>query len=183
MEAPKPNPTVDHWNIAEANGPRKHKFHAQFYSESAIYGLISVSALIIVTDKYDITAYEMFSRVLLTVIVFWVAHFFANVVAHLSKNQDGLPHFKESFTYAFSHSIGLLLAAIIPLAIVLFGVLDLVNDDTAVWVALWVDVSLLTLFGFLSSRSWTRKLHYRVGAALVTTLLGVGIVLLKALIH
>lgn len=77
----------------------------------------------------------------------------------------------------------LLLAAIVPVAIVLFGVLDLVNGETAVWVALWAVVTLLALVGFLSSRSWTRKLHYRVGAALVTTLLGVGIVLLKALIH
>ncbi|MEV8144923.1 hypothetical protein [Specibacter sp. NPDC078709] len=57
----------------------------------------------------------------------------------------------ESSKYALSHSAGLLLAAIIPLTIALFGVLDLVDDDTAVWVALWVDVSLLALFGFLSS--------------------------------
>ncbi|WP_129587268.1 hypothetical protein [Arthrobacter alpinus] len=163
--------------------PQKHKFHAQFFSESAIYGLITVSALIIVTGRYDITAYAMFLKVLLAVVVFWAAHFFANVVAHLSEAPDGAPRFKESFKYAMSHSVGLLLAAVIPLTIVLSGVLDLVNDDTAVWVALWVDVSLLALFGFLSSRSWTRKLHYRFGAALVTTLLGVGIVFLKALIH
>ena len=183
MTAAKPHEVSDDADLTEKKKPHKQKMQAHFFSESAIYGLITVSALIIVTGKYDITAYQMFVKVLLAVLVFWIAHFFANVVAHLSETPDGSPRFLKSFKYAMSHSVGLLLASIIPLAIVLLGVLDLVNDATAVWVALWVDVGLLALFGFLSSRSWTRKLHYRFGAALVTTLLGVGIVYLKSLIH
>lgn len=95
--------------------------------------------------------FQFHGHLLLAVVVFWIAHFLSNVVTHLSETPEGSPRFMESSKYALSHSAGLLLAAIIPLTIALFGVLDLVDDDTAVWVALWVDVSLLALFGFLSS--------------------------------
>lgn len=95
--------------------------------------------------------FQFHGHLLLAVVVFWIAHFLSNVVTHLSETPEGSPRFMESSKDALSHSSGLLLAAIIPLTIALFGVLDLVDDDTAVWVALWVDVSLLALFGFLSS--------------------------------
>lgn len=163
-------------------GPRP-RYPADIFSESAIYGLIMVSALIVVTRRYEITSAEVFVKVLGTVVVFWLAHLFASALARLSTSPEGGPAFRESFRHAMKHSAGLLLAAVVPLGIMLLGVVNLIHDDIAVWTALWADVLLLGLLGYLASRGWTRNRAYRLLAAVVTTSLGLAIVLLKVLMH
>lgn len=156
---------------------------ADFFSESAVYGLVVVSTMLLVTNRYEATSHEVFVKVLGTVVVFWLAHAFAMAVSRMGMVADTKSPFRESLRYASVHSLGLLIAAVVPLAIVLLGVVDLISDDTAVWIALWVDTALLGLLGFFASAAWTRKtsLRLRVGAG--TALLGVCIVLLKAFIH
>ncbi|MDJ0321928.1 hypothetical protein [Pseudarthrobacter sp. PS3-L1] len=156
---------------------------ADFFSESAVYGLIMVSALLMVTDRYDVTSRDVFIKVLITVAVFWLAHLFATGVARLSHVPDRKSPIHESMQYALVHSLGMLIAAVLPLAIVLLGVINLIGDEIALWTALWVDVVLLGVLGYVSAGSWTQKLSQRLTMGSATALLGVGIVLLKALIH
>ena len=139
---------------------------ADLFSESAVYGLVMVSALLLVTNQYEVTSREVFIKVLGTVVVFWLAHAFATAVSHMGVVADAKSPFRESFRYAFAHSAGLLIAAVVPLAIVLLGVVNLISDDVALWTALWVDAVLLGLLGYFSSGAWTRNtsLRLRVGA-------------------
>ncbi|MGL3807592.1 hypothetical protein ACSYDW_16015 [Paeniglutamicibacter sp. R2-26] len=156
---------------------------ADFFSESAVYGLVVVSALLLVTNQYEATSGQVFLKVAGTVVVFWLAHVFAMAVSRMGSVSDAKSPFGESLRYAFAHSAGLLFAAVVPLAIVLLGVLNLVSDDTALWTALWVDAGLLGLLGYFSAGTWTRNTSLRLRVGLGTALLGVGVVLLKAFMH
>ena len=118
-----------------------------FFSESAVYGLVMVSALLVVTKKYEVTSRDVFVKVLGTILVFWLAHVFATAVSHMGVVSDRKSPFRESFRYAVGHSVGMLVASVVPLAIVLLGVVNLVRDDVAVWTALWVDALLLGILG------------------------------------
>lgn len=177
----------------QSTGPR-------IVTESAIYGLILVSALLIVVGRGEQSSWETFIKVLGTVLVFWVAHVFAHVVAQLSAGRSNSPGavsgdasvgeepvrlgaVRRAFSHAFAHSAGLLLAAVVPLVIILAGVLTFISGETATWTALWVDVALLGVLGFLGAGGWTRRLGLRLAAGTITALLGVSIMLLKAFIH
>ncbi|WP_376991658.1 hypothetical protein [Arthrobacter cryoconiti] len=156
---------------------------SDLYSESAVYGLIVVSALLVIADDYENTALEVFLKVLGTVIVFWVAHLFAVAIAHLNQESKDKTTFRSEAAYAMGHSVGLLIAAVVPLVILLLGVTNIMDDDTALWTALWVDVLLLGVLGYFSARRWTIKPWIRLATAFSTALLGIFIVALKTIIH
>ncbi|PQZ94836.1 hypothetical protein CQ018_05695 [Arthrobacter sp. MYb227] len=158
---------------------------SDFTSESAVYGLVVVSALLIISDRYDVTSLQVFFKVLGAVLVFWLAHVFAAAVAHLNAvaDKDRKAPLKAALRHGISHSSGMLIASVIPLLIVLLGVTNLVRDDVALWTALWVDVLFLGLLGYFSAVRWTRQQSMRIGVGLSTALLGVVVVILKALVH
>lgn len=142
-----------------------------------------VSALLVVTNQYEATSRDVFFKVCATTLVFWVAHVFATAVSHLGVVSDRKAPFRESFRYAVGHSMGMLVAAVIPLAIVLLGVLNLVRDDIVLWTALWVDALLLGLLGYFSAARWTARTSMRLLVGTGTALLGVCVVMLKAVMH
>lgn len=156
---------------------------SDLYSEAAVYGLIVVSALLVIADDYENTAREVFLKITGTVIVFWVAHLFAVAVAHMNQESQNKITFRSEITYAIGHSVGLLMAATVPLLILLLGVANILDDGTALWAALWVDVLLLGILGYLLSRNWTVKAWIRVATAFGTALLGALIVVLKTIVH
>ncbi len=152
-------------------------------TESAIYGVIVVSALIIVTGQKSDASWEIFLRVLGTILVLWIAHVFAVVVSHLGLAVRGDKTFAALLLYGVRHSSGLLVGAVIPLAIIFFGAIGVLSDDVAVWAALWADVVLLGVIGYIAVARMTPKRWARVSGAAITSLLGVAIMLMKVLIH
>jgi len=141
-------------------------------SETAIYGVMLVSALVIVTSQRSETTWDALLKVLVSVLVFWVAHVFATVVSHLGVAVNGDKSFGALIRYGMRHSSGLLVAALVPLIVLLL-----------VWTALWVDVVLLGGLGYLAVARVTRVSWARFVGAGTTALLGVAIMVLKALIH
>ncbi len=152
-------------------------------SESAIYGVILVSALIIVTGQKSDTSWETFLKVLGTVLVFWIAHMFAVVVSHLGLAIAGDKSFGALLLYGVRHSSGMLLGALVPLSVILLGALGVLEDETAVWAALWIDAALLGVIGFIAVARMTTNPWARSAGAAVTVMLGIVIMLMKALIH
>lgn len=152
-------------------------------SETAIYGVMLVSALVIVTSQRSETTWDALLKVLVSVLVFWVAHVFATVVSHLGVAVNGDKSCGALIRYGMRHSSGLLVAALVPLIVLLLGGLGVISNDTAVWTALWVDVVLLGGLGYLAVARVTRVSWARFVGAGTTALLGVAIMVLKALIH
>lgn len=158
-------------------------YQVKFVSDSAVYGLLLVSALLVITGNRSDSSWAVLFKVLGTVLVFWIAHVFAHVIAQLGAAPDGSISFKKELRHAVHRSSGLLFAAIIPLAIVLLGALNILSDDTAVWLALIVDTALLAVFGYLGFAHWTPRVPLRLAGAAGTAMLGVIIILMKSLIH
>ena len=153
-------------------------------SESAVYGVILVSAMLIVTGQKSDASLDVFLKVLGTVVIFWIAHVFADVVGGFGASQgDDSVSVRKLIRHGVHNSWGMLAAALIPLCVVLLGAVGVLSDDTAVWTALWVDVVLLGVLGYLAVARRTRRQAPRVIGALLTAGLGLAIMVMKAFIH
>lgn len=156
-------------------------------SEPAIYGVVLVAAQVVVVANSADASWDVLIKVLATLIVFWFAHVYAGVVAHLGDVlDDSTPTWARlgaAIHDGLVHSWGMLLAGVIPLVVLTLGVLGVIRDSTAIWGTLWAAVVVLGLLGWLGVASWTaRPLRGLVGA-LVTCVLGAVLIVLKAIVH
>ncbi|HWM15820.1 MAG TPA: hypothetical protein VNP97_04465 [Microbacterium sp.] len=151
-------------------------------SEEAIYGLILVSGMIVVSYTLTGTSLSALVTVVVTVIVFFAAHVYAGTLARLAAT-DGSAGLGQSLRAAAYHSLGMLLISLAPIAVLLLGVTRFVDDDLAVWLALLVDTLALGTLGWLAVAKWTRNYWLRLASALITAAFGGVIIFLKAFIH
>lgn len=167
-----------------ADGARVSGLARSVVSESAVYGVILVSAMVIVTGQDSEASLDVFLKVLGTVIVFWIAHVFADVVAGYGASAaDESVSPRRLVAHGVRHSWGLLAAALLPLSMILLGAVGVLSDDAAVWTALWLDVVLLGGLGYLAVARRTGRHAPRLVGALLTAALGVAIMALKVFIH
>ena len=160
----------------------------QLVSEPAIHGVVLISGLlVIVANQEDAAAHDALVKVLATTVVFWLAHVYAGAVVHLGDHHDDdcstAVRVRRAVAYSFGHSWGMLGAALIPGLILGLSVLGVVRHEHAVWGTLWVDVAILAVLGYLGVATWSRRLWPRLVGAGATALLGVVLIVLKALIH
>jgi hypothetical protein len=151
-------------------------------SEEAIYGLILVSGMIVVSYNLTGTSLSALITVVVTVIVFFCAHVYAGTLARLAAT-DGKLGLPESLREAVLHSLGMLLISLAPVAVLLLGVTKAVPDDSAVWFALFIDTLALGILGWLAVAKWTRHWWLRLASALITAAFGGVLIVLKAFIH
>jgi len=151
-------------------------------TEEAIYGLILVSGMIVVSRTVAATSLNALVTVAVTVVVFFAAHVYAGTIARMAYT-DGAAGIVPSARAAARHSEGMLLVSIVPLAILLLGAVHVISDDTAIWLALIADTVLLGILGWVAVSRWTKSLWMRLGSAFVTAAFGGIITLLKAFIH
>ncbi|SFS08447.1 hypothetical protein SAMN04487846_2378 [Microbacterium sp. cf046] len=151
-------------------------------SEEAIYGLILVSGMIVVSYNLTGTSLSALVTVVVTVIVFFCAHVYAGTLARLAAT-DGRAGLPESLRAAVHHSLGMLLISLIPIFVLLLGVTKAVDDDFAVWLALFIDALALGVLGWLAVAKWTHHFWLRLASALLTAAFGGVLIILKAFIH
>jgi hypothetical protein len=151
-------------------------------SEEAIYGLILVSGMIVVSYNLTGTSLSALVTVVVTVLVFFCAHVYAGTLARLAAT-DGKAGLPESIRGAVHHSLGMLLISLAPVAVLLLGVTRVVDDDRAVWFALFIDSLALGILGWLAVAKWTRHFWLRLANALLTAAFGGVLIFLKAFIH
>ena len=160
-----------------------HLIRESFATEQAVYGVILVSGMIVVSGINDSTAWQVFWTVAVTVIVFWLAHVYAGTVAHHGLDHGRLLGIRESFRASLAHSWGLLASALIPSLILLFGATQAVPDDVAIWLALWTGVLVLAVLGYVAFARRGAPWPLRVLGGLTTAAFGLVLMLLKAIIH
>lgn len=149
-------------------------------SEEAIYGLILVSGMIVVSAQG--TSLEALVTVAVTVIVFFAAHVFAGTLGRLAAT-DGKAGLRASLRASAHQSGGMLLASVPPLAILLLGTTRIIQDSTALWLALIINTVLLGALGWIAVARWSTHWFPRILSALVTAAFGGVLILLKAVIH
>jgi uncharacterized membrane protein len=150
-------------------------------SEEAVYGLILVSGMIVVSNSVTGTSGNALATVVVTVVVFFAAHVYAGTLARMAAAERH--EVRRSFVAALRHSEGMLLVTVIPTAILLLGVLHVLDDDVAIWAALTADTILLGILGWVAVAKWTTSVWLRLGSALVTAGFGAAITALKAFVH
>jgi hypothetical protein len=151
-------------------------------SEEAVYGLILVSGMIVVSGTFVGTSVNALITVVVTVIVFYLAHVYAGTLGRLAAT-EGDAGLRASLFAAVRHSRGMLVAAVPPLAILLLGTTDVIDDATAIWTALVVNTVILGALGWIAVAAWSTHWVPRIVGAVVTAGFGGVLILLKAIIH
>jgi hypothetical protein len=158
-------------------------FRESLITEESVYGTILVSGMIVASGTHGATLVETFLSVIGTVVVFWAAHVYAGTVAGhgvVEGDQTTLP---TAFRRSCRRSIGFLLSAVPPCVVLLLGVLRVVPDQLALWVALWLGVIILGILGYSAFAIRQSPWQYRVLGCLGTASFGIAMIFLKALIH
>lgn len=155
----------------------------QLATEEGVYGVLLVSGMIVASGSTDFHAWQVFATVVTTVIVFWAAHVYAGTVAHHRVVDNRIVTLPEAFRYALHRSRGMLVAALIPSAILLLGATEVVRDDIAIWLALWTGVAVLAVLGFVAFRRRGSRLVLCLLGSAATAGFGIVMILLKAALH
>ncbi|CAN5292122.1 hypothetical protein BH09ACT6_BH09ACT6_13840 [soil metagenome] len=158
------------------------RIRRQIVTPQAIYGTLLVSA-IIGTAVDEVSDRDVLITTLGTVIVFWIAHVFADGIAHYgTRTSIGLP-LSESLRHSLRTAAGLLYAAILPCLFLLLGALGVLEESTAYAISLTLPVALLTALGWFALADRGSGAWGRVLGALITGLLGVFVIVLKIAFH
>jgi hypothetical protein len=148
----------------------------------AIYGLILATSVIAISREYDASnAGLIAATVLITGVVFWLAHVYARVLAGAITRQRR-PQGAE-VREAIRHDWPLV-EVTVPLVLILaLGAIGVLADRTAVLAAMLVALVELGAAGAYAARASGARLPGIVAAAAIAVLLGSAVVLLKALVH
>lgn len=153
-----------------------------YQTEYAIYGTVLVSALIAIGWEYN-TDLEVFLFTLGTVGVFWLAHIYSGVVAsNLSKEHRGKAIWTAVLASA-RHSIGMVIAMLLPAVFLLLAAAGVLDEYVAYYIALWVGVVVLAVLGYANAARRSSRWPLRILSAATTSVLGLGIIWLSALVH
>ena len=148
----------------------------------AIYGLILATSVIAVSAEYSSSnAGTVGVTVLVTGVVFWLAHVYARVLAGSVTQHRMLS--RSEVREALRHDWPLVEVTVPLLLIVALGVLDIVADKTAILAATLAALVELAAAGAYAARASGGGLRATVASAVVAVALGSAVVLLKALVH
>ena len=148
----------------------------------AIYGLVLATSVIAVSREYDSSDAGLIGiSVLVTGVVFWLAHVYARVLAgsithHRMLNRSEV---REVLRHDWP-----LVEVTVPLVLILaLGVLDVVPDKAAILAATLAALVELAAAGAYAARTSGAGLRGAVVSAVIAVTLGGAVVLLKAFVH
>jgi hypothetical protein len=148
----------------------------------AIYGLILATSVIAVSREYDSSnAGRIGVTVLVTGVVFWLAHVYARVLAGSIAQHRMLG--RSQLRKVFRHDWPLVQVTVPLVLILALGGLDVVPDRAAIVAATLVALVELAAAGAYAARRSGAALRGTVVSAVIAVTLGSAVVLLKAFVH
>jgi hypothetical protein len=151
-----------------------------YSGEHGVYGIVLVTALIAVGWEDD-TDFEVLVFVVGTVFVFWLAHIYAAVVASRAVQPPLV--LRTALARGIRHTYGMLVAMLIPAFLLWLGVIEVVEEYTAYYLALGSGVVMLALIGYANAARNRSPWYWRVGGVVVTTGLGLLVIVLSIVVH
>jgi hypothetical protein len=147
---------------------------------AGLNGILLVTAVIVAASIHGGTLVSVLAVTVVTVLVFWAAHVYASMLVLYAREGHTVA---GAARHAAREELGMLQAVLPPLAILSAGVLGILEGPTAVWLALWSGVLVLTVIPVLAlrrrGRPWMPSLLAGVGSGA----LGMVLIGLKALVH
>jgi hypothetical protein len=127
-----------------------------------VYGTVVVMATLTAAYATEKDPWQLAVLVFSTALVLWIAHLYAHGLAEsITKNRRLRRGDVKSIAY---RELGILLAALPPVAMLILGAVDLLSWDTSVWLALGVGLLILAVEGL----RYARLEHLGLGATLVS---------------
>ncbi|SDI81125.1 hypothetical protein SAMN05444157_0267 [Frankineae bacterium MT45] len=151
---------------------------------SAIYGSIMSASLLVVSASLEKSLRDVVVLIISTLIVFWLAHAYTDAVGD-GVSFTGTSSFpvRKVFGHHLRAQWPIVESALLPVATLLVLSLFGAKLDTALFVALLVDVVELFGWGVLASRRMQMPRMRAIVFVLFTGSLGLIMVLLKVLVH
>jgi len=148
----------------------------------AIYGTILVTALVAALSEYDDSdSWQILVSVVVTTLVFWSAHVYAEVLSQRLAVGRGLTW--REVGRAFGDELPMVIAAVPAVLALLGAVVGLYSRDTGAWLAVAIGVAALFAYGLLLGYREHAPLHRVLLNALVNGAFGFVVVALKAFVH
>ncbi|MCR2785308.1 MULTISPECIES: hypothetical protein [unclassified Microbacterium] len=152
-------------------------------TEEAVYGVILVSGMIVVSGTTASVVWEVFASVVATVMVFWAAHVYAGTVASYRAGVGHAGSLPDALRSALVRSSGLLVGAVLPTGVLLLGAARVIPDVFALWVALWVGVGVLAVIGYVVFRDRGSSITMSLLGSIGTAAFGLIMIALKVALH
>ncbi|MFD7072900.1 hypothetical protein ACFU7D_21450 [Nocardioides sp. NPDC057577] len=146
----------------------------------AVYGLVSVIAVIAAASHFDDSAGRVFAFAVVSSVVIWTVHVYASMLADSGPEVEP---WRSVLIAGVRHEIGIVEGVFVPLLILFLGAIGWLEDGRAIAWAMWSGVVLLVLVPLFwlrrTGRSWVGSLV----AAGACGLLGLGLTWMKVLLH
>ena len=147
-----------------------------------VYGLILATSVIAVSREYDASNAGVIGvTVLVTGIVFWLAHVYARVLASWidRRQMPGLAQVRE----AMRHDWPLVEVTLPVVLILLLGALDVMPDRAAILLATMAALAELAAAGAYAAHASGARAPAIITSAVIAVALGSAVILLKAFVH
>jgi hypothetical protein len=153
-----------------------------YNTEHAVYGIVLVTTLVAVGWHFD-TDLEVLLFIAGTVGVFWLTHVYAGVVASRHTTEGRAVPVWQAIRRSAVHSVGMLLAMLLPCAALALATLGWVDEYVAYYIALWIGIVSLAVIGWINSARNRSRWPLRLLSAAITVAFGLAIIWLSALVH
>jgi uncharacterized membrane protein len=156
---------------------RRYPWVSRALNAEAVYGTVLTAGLISAFSLYDPGLPVLIARTVGTVLVFWGAHVYSEIVGNREMS------WREAVREAVQRSAGLLWALIVPVACLAAAAVFGLSMDAAINISLWGAVFTLALLGWWAARQRRATLLAKFATAAGTAGMGVALIALKALVH
>ncbi len=147
---------------------------------ATLYGTVLATSVIATLPGAERPAIVI-AALLVTAIIFALAHAWAHVLARSAK--DRVPVTRDAVAAGVKHEWPMVEAALPASAVVALALVDVYTIQTALWIATGVNVALLFVWGAVVRRVAGGTTWIALRAGLVAGSLGLALAALKWLIH
>lgn len=144
---------------------------------STVYGTVVIMAALTAAYATEKHPWKLAAIVISTASVLWIAHLYAHGLSESIVEARRLR--REEVLGVFRREFGILLAALLPTVMLIVGALGILDETTAVWLALGVGLVTLAAEGVRFARLERLGIVGTLVAMAVNLLLGLLVVALK----
>jgi hypothetical protein len=148
---------------------------------AAIYGLMTVGALLAAESADSETYAETIGAVAITMIVYWLAHSYAEFAS--DRLTEGHPLRFSTLARIMRHQVPILFGAAIPLLALLIAWIVGASLSTAVTTALYTSAAMVVLIEMVAAMRAKQTGRERVAQIAFGVVLGLLIIALRLILH
>lgn len=157
-----------------------HFTHGKRPVSSAVYGTVSVVALVAAASHDSGSAGRVLAAASVSMLVIWAVHVYASALEHTGPKNLA---WRRAVAVAVRDELGIIQGASAPLTLLLLGAVGLLSDERAIEWSMWCGVAQLTLMPFVWLRRSGSSLWESLAASAAAGLLGLVLIVFNVFVH